>query len=128
MSVDELRRLLREHASLYLRGAVSRSEFAGWFRGELYGPLEQLTKDPSLSDLVYDLELLLSETEHGDWSEQEFRDRLSASLSIPNYALQITLRCRMLTPPLAHNLTSWRLARIPSTHPFVVPACCALSS
>jgi len=85
ISVDELRQLLREHADLYLRAALSRSEFAAWLRSELYGPLEQLTDNVPFTDVVNDLELRLSETEHGDWSEREFRSCVSAILNIPLY-------------------------------------------
>lgn len=70
LEVDVRERLVR-----YLADEATLADFRTWFIGEAWNIDKRATE--ATAQLVHQIELLLSEHEHGDWTERELRRELA---------------------------------------------------
>jgi hypothetical protein len=59
----------------YLAGDFPLSKFQDWFIPATWDV--ERSGDPDAVELAHEINLLLAELSHGDWTEEELRDRLS---------------------------------------------------
>lgn len=66
---------VRERLARYLANETALAEFRGWFIAEAWNIDKRSTA--ATARLVHQIELLLAEHEHGDWTEPELRRELA---------------------------------------------------
>lgn len=65
---------IRRHLADYLAGKTPIEEFRRWFVPEAWNVHKRA--DLGTVDLAHEVDLLLAEFDHGDWTEPELRERL----------------------------------------------------
>jgi hypothetical protein len=64
---------IREQARRLLNREIPVAEFWSWLQPKMWD-IDRV--DRSAASLAHQIELLLTETAHGDWTEDELRDKL----------------------------------------------------
>jgi hypothetical protein len=85
--MDALELAIREKLSDYLEGYISFAGFHDWFVPQ--GWNIQKRAGASTAELAHQLDLLLAEFGHGDWSEDELKAYFEALLMRPIPGLEI---------------------------------------
>ncbi len=67
--------IIREHVSRYLAGEIDLRAFRDWFVPFAWNIERRASTETA--EVVHQIDLVLSEFEHGDWSEAEVRDHLA---------------------------------------------------
>ena len=73
--MDELGLQIRDRLGDYLAGVIDLREYRASFMIDAWNIDKRASEQTA--DLVHDIQLLLAEYEHGDWTEPEMRARLA---------------------------------------------------
>ena|ERR1700730_14107425 len=73
--MGELELGLRQRATRYLEGNLALAELHDWLTAEAWNI--DARADSGVAQLYHDVELLLAEHAHGDWGEDEVKERLA---------------------------------------------------
>lgn len=123
--MGELELALRRLATRYLAGEIQLAEVHAWVAAEAWNI--DARADATVAQLYHDVELLLAEHGHGDWTEDEIKDRLVpiaryiTLIESPGLVLLSTsdnvgrraLRLAPVTPPRIPSLESLPPALVP---------------
>jgi hypothetical protein len=69
---------IREQVARYLKGEIALQAFHDWFLPEAWN-IDKRAAAAS-AGLAHEIQLLLFEVEHGDWSEKELKQRLRSTI------------------------------------------------
>ena len=69
---------IRRQVASYLSGGIAIASLWACLHGQLW---DIDNREPASAAMAHEVELLLSETAHGDWTEEELRDRLRLVVS-----------------------------------------------
>lgn len=82
---------IRREIARYVAGQSDVTDLWTWVQDNLW---DVDNRDPLSAPLAHEVELLLSETAHGDWTEAELRERLTPLASLYEFAADATLLIR----------------------------------
>ncbi len=83
--MDGLDLEIRGQVADYLASKITLREFKSWFAPRAWHAHKHV--DPDTVDLVHEVDLLLAEFGHGDWTEEELKERLIPLVTKYTFAL-----------------------------------------
>lgn len=82
---------IRREVAKYVAGQSNIADLWTWVQANFW---DVDNRDPLSAPVAHEVELLLSETAHGDWTESELRERLAPLASLYEFTFTGTVSIR----------------------------------